>query len=250
MAADRTASAGSPAPGFRPPRRRRPGNIDPLSLNKPMSALKNICEYVGDRIEHPGEVALLSAGILAGEILSRTKAPDMVVHGDDPFVQQMKMALPSALPTPEMVGNRGLDTALHIAMSAASLEAVRRNTSRCEVIAGALGAQMLACLANAAVERSGWLTPQERAHRDVGFSAVFASWLTKRLVDKFTEAQSGREKLGYAGLMAAGAGTILAGAKMEDGRGGKLDLVAHASGTLAGWLFHRFGDACRTSASG
>jgi len=204
--------------------------------------MRGVYEYAREHIKHPYEVAAVSAGLLIGEVLSRTALPEMIVHADDDFGKQMAMALPSALPTPEMIGSPAVDTALQISIAGVSLETARRTTSRRELVATAVGAQALACLVDAGVDRLGWLNPVEKAQEDVGFSAIYVAWLTKFLFDKRAQAKTASERLRYAGSIAAGAAAIV-GLALMDSKGVKLDLSAHFSGAVAGWTAHRRGDA-------
>lgn len=204
-----------------------------------MAALRNAYEYTRNAVREPYITASVSLGLLMAELGPRSA---MVVHADDPLAKQMELALPSALPTPEMTGSRPVDTALHIGLTGASLEIARRTSSRRELLTSAVGAQALACAAGAGVERSGWLNSTERAQEDVGFSSIFTAWFTKYLFDRWSQAKTPREKLRYVGGMAAGAGAIV-GLALMDSKGAKLDLTAHFSGAFTGWAAHMRGGA-------
>jgi hypothetical protein len=206
-----------------------------------MPVLRDAYQNARQNIQHPYEVAAVSYGLLLGEVLGRTVLPETVVHANDPFDKQMIMDLPSALPTPEMTGIQPLDTALQIGAAGVGLEAARRTTSRRGLLVTAVGAQALACVVDAGVERSGWLSPGEKAQEDVGFSSIYVAWLTKFLLDKLAQAQTAREKLRYVSGLAAGAAAIV-GLAMMDSKGMKLDLSAHTSGALVGVVAHARGD--------
>lgn len=208
-----------------------------------MAVIRNAFNRLQDAVRDPYATVAVSLGLLIAEAGPRSA---MVVRADDPLDKQAARALPSAWPTPEMTGVRALDTGLHMGMAGASLEIARRTTSRRELVTTALGAQALACGANAVAERSGWLSPAERGQEDVGFSSIFIAWLTKSRLDRLAQAQTGREKLRHAGELAAGAAVILA-CSLVDGDSGKLDLVAHTAGAFAGWAAHMRGESRQQS---
>lgn len=205
-----------------------------------MSALRAVYEYAREHIEHPYEVAAVSYGLLLGEVLGRTALPEMVVHANDPFGEQMKMSLPSALPTPEVSGYASVDTAIQIGLAAGSLEFARHTTSRRGLLATALGAQAVACLADAGVERSGLMSQTERAQEDVGFSSVSTAWFTKFLFDKRSQAETAAERRQYTRYIWQFAGA-LAVISMVDGKTRKLDIPAHASAFVMGYAAHKIG---------
>ena len=203
-----------------------------------MSALKDAYEHTRDVIKEPYVTTSVALGLLIAEFGPRSA---MVVHANDPPLKQIGLALPSALPTPELTGSQIVDTGLNIALTGASLEIARRTTSRRELLTSAVGAQALACAADAVVERSGWLSSTEKAQEDVGSSSIFIAWLTKYLLDKWAQAETAREKLRYVGQMAAGVGVIATSALL-DSKSGKLDVTAHVSGVFAGWVAYMRGD--------
>jgi hypothetical protein len=97
----------------------------------------------------------------------------------------------------------------------------------------AVVAQASASIADAAAERSGWLTPLERAQPDVGFSSISAAWFTNALLHRVERASGHTRRWWQAGTVAF-AGAMTAGAYSVDSLGGKLDITSHAAGILVG----------------
>lgn len=206
-----------------------------------IDAHPSLMQRFGTTAEHLRVTATVSAGILLANLLDRES---MVVHANDPLSKQAALALPSALPSPELngPGHLAMDTAVQIGTAAGSLLAVqsRNNTPLKEVAAMALTAQVGACAVDAAVERSGWLTAAERTQEDVGFSAISVAWFTKFLLDRANQSTAHARRW-YAGL-AVFAGTFVGLTPLYEGsQGGKLDATSHAAGLAAGYLGYKFG---------
>jgi hypothetical protein len=194
----------------------------------------SLMQRLGITAEHLRVTATVTAGILLANVLDREA---MVVHANDPLGKQAALALPSALPAPELSGpgHPATDTAVEIGTTAISLLAVqsKNNTSTKELAAIAVAAQVGACAVDAAVERSGWLTQAERAQEDVGFSAISVAWFTKFLLDRASQSKE-HAKRWYTGL-AAFAVTVGGLSPLYEGsQGGKLDATSHLAGLAVG----------------
>src|SRR5581483_1879598 len=190
----------------------------------------------GITAEHLKVTATVSAGILLANLVDRES---MVVHANDPLGKQAALALPSALPAPEVngPGHLATDTAVEIGTTAVSLLAVqsKNNTSLKEVATMAVAAQVGACAVNAAVERSGWLTAAEQAQEGVGFSAISVAWFTKFLLDRASQSRE-HAKRWYAGLAGFAATFAVISPLAEGSQGGKLDATSHAVGLAVGYM--------------
>ncbi len=202
---------------------------------------QSLTQRLGITAEHLRVTATVSAGILLANLLDRE---NMVVHANDPLGKQAALALPSALPAPEVNGPGHLptDTAVEIGTTAISLLAVqsKNNTSTRELATMAVAAQVGACAVDVVVERSGWLTAAERAQEDVGFSAISVALFTKFLLDRAGQSKE-HAKRWYAGL-AVLAGTFVGLEPLSSGaQGGKLDATSHAAGLAVGYFGYRFG---------
>jgi hypothetical protein len=163
----------------------------------------------------------------------------LVVHANDPLSKQAGLALPSALPAPSLGDyGRSVNVGTQIATTVVSFEAARSTSSPAELAGTALAAQVASCGADAAVERTGWLTQAERAQEDVGFSAISTAWFTKFLLDRAQRStDNGRLWLTSAGVFA---GTVVIGLPIYEGsQGGKLDAVSHSAGLAVGIIAHK-----------
>ncbi len=161
-----------------------------------------------------------------------------VVYADDPFGKQMAKAMQSALPAPEVTGNLAVDTALQTGLSVAGLEAVRTTSSKANIIATALGAQALSCLADSGVEQLGVLSGGQKYEENVGLSAIYVAWFSKFILDKAYQArQVGQEDRSRKYLL----GGALFAAAMSAGvylAFDKLAGTAHAAGISVGVASH------------
>lgn len=194
----------------------------------------SIIQRMGVTAEHLKTAVMVSGGILLANLLDR-KA--MVVHANDPLVKQAALAIPSALPAPELIGpgHEAVDIAGQIGTTAISLLAAQsdNNTSPPELAIIGIGTQIGSCAIDAAIERTGWLTQAERAQEDVGFSAISVAWFTKFLLDRASQSETHARRW-YAGLGVFGISVSVLLPLADGGQGSKLDAASHAVGLAAG----------------
>jgi hypothetical protein len=174
----------------------------------------------------------VSTSIFLADLIVPSK--DMVVYANDPLSTQATKAFQSASPTPEVTGNVVVDNGIQVATAGISLELARRTTSNRYLGGMALAAQALGCTANAIAERTGWLTPLEKAQPDVGFSSISIAWFMNALMHRADKANNIKTKRLWQAGAAAFAGSMTAGAYAVDDLGGKLDITSHAAGILVG----------------
>jgi hypothetical protein len=177
-----------------------------------------------------GTIGIVAVNLMYGDSLA--------VNTGDSIPKQLKMAIPSAFGTPHATGVDVLDFGGVTALTAASLEAVRRTTPLRELVPLAVSAQMISCGTDALISQ----TDMVGNTLDVGSSAIATAWMAKFLLDRSASAEDEttrrRWKLGaaaFAGTMTFGAWAFLGG---DDG---KLDLISHTSALAVGAIAYRFG---------
>jgi hypothetical protein len=183
------------------------------------------------------------AGMALADVLDRS---DMVVHADDRFVTQMDKSLLSAIPADQLTKSNAGDLGFQLAYTGAAINFTSGTTTNKGLVATAVGAQGGACLADAAVERSGLMTTAARTQEDVGASAIFMGLVTKFLLDRSKQAKEtgdipkARRYMG--GLAVLGAGMTVGAYGYEGSQNGILLLSSHLTGLLAGIAAHRYGN--------
>jgi|GEM_PF-2888867 len=206
-----------------------PGEASELSY---LQQAKAICERAY------GSTAMAVTTMVLANTVGREA---LVVHADDPLLEQAKLSIFSAFPAPSLGDyGRTVNVGTQIATTVVSLECARSTTGASGLAGTAVAAQLAACGADAAVERTGWLSHAERAQEDVGFSAIGVAWFTKFLLDRAQASQErGQRWLAGAGVFA---GSAVIGLPLYEGsQGGKLDAVSHAAGLAIGVLAHKQG---------
>jgi len=181
----------------------------------------------------------VSGGLLIANEFNREA---LVVHANDPIGKQARLALPSALPAPVVTGNRLVDMGLQSITTAVGLEAASKTSTKRELVAMAIGAQVVSCAINAGVERTGWLSKAERAQEDVGSSAIYLAWFMKFLLDRLASAKTDHESRRWKVAAAVFAGSVTFGAYYVEGsNGGKLDMSSHLGSLMVGVVAHKLG---------
>jgi hypothetical protein len=204
-----------------------------------MSSIGEVSHRAWDVAKNARMSVLVSAGMLLANVVD----PDALsMHADASIGERARMAIPSALPAPEITGNQPFDISIAIGATVVGLESVRRTSTAKEIVAMGFGAQVLSCALDAGVEQTGWLDKAEGIQEDVGFSAIGTAWFSKFLLDRSTSAKSKKESLLWKAGFVAFAGAVTVGAYLVEGsNGGKLDMVAHFGGLVVGALAHRLG---------
>jgi hypothetical protein len=202
--------------------------------------MSEIAQKAWNEVKEAWPTLGLGVAIVAANLVDTER---MTVYADDPLSRQAVLALPSALPAPEVTGNNALDIAIQVGTAAISCEAIRRTSNVRHIAATALSAQVVACAANAVAERSGWLTAAERTQPDVGFSSISIAWATEFLLDRADKADTPLQKGLWRTGTAVLAGTMSVGSYVaEGGQGGsKLEMVAHGSAAAVGFIAHLLG---------
>ena len=185
----------------------------------------------------------VTAAVTIGLIFANAFNNDpLIVRGNDSLAKKAALALPSALPAPDISGNRLADIGLEIGTSAISIEAARRTSTLKELGTVAVGAQLSACAVNALVENGSWLNQTEKSQEDIGFSAISVAWFTKFLLDRSASSENNRSKNLWRASAALFAGAMTVGAYfVENNNGGKLDMLSHGAGITVGVLGYLFG---------
>lgn len=205
-----------------------------------MSNLGNVPRQAWELAKSARYAVAFAAGMLA---LGAMGGDAFEVRADDPLYKQAALALPSAFPVPEVTGNEALDLGIQTSTAVAAFEAARHTSTWRELGLTAVGAQLASCALDAGVERTGWLSPEERVQKDVGFSSISIAWATKFLLDRSIGAEDEKNRWMWRGAAAAFAGAMTAGAYLVEGsNGGKLDVVAHFGGLAAGAVAYRLGE--------
>lgn len=186
----------------------------------------------------------LPAVILAANLMERDF---FTVRPKDPLHEKVTRSLPSALLVPELSGNRALDMVTMLTLAGASLETAKLTSTTKELAATALGAQGLASATAAAIERIGWLTPEEREQEDVGISAIAIAWGTKFMLDKMVGAESKKARVlwGIGAVALASVSTVGPYMAKDVIQSNTLDVTAHASGVVAGTVAFALGRRSR-----
>jgi len=178
--------------------------------------------------------------ILAANLIDREL---FTVRPKDSILKKAARSLPSTLLAPKLSGSRTADMATMLAVAGAGLETARLTSTKKELAVTALGAQGLALVTAIAVERAGWLTPQEEEQEDVGFSAIAVAWGTKFMLDKMAASENKKARVlwGMGAAALAGVSTVGPYVAKDVIKSNTLDVTAHASGVVAGTVAFALG---------
>jgi hypothetical protein len=188
------------------------------------------------RVNGVREAAIVSLGIILVDSLARNDVANYVSASVDKKIED---ALPSAFVAPRISDDIGLpshnlDLALDVSAAATSTLLVKSTSSAKEMVAIGAAAQLASSTADAAVTGANLLSPAEMHQEDVGASAIESAFITKFLLDKMNEAESGTSKKLWAGAAGVFALAMTFGASYVDRKNGTLDFSSHTAGIGVG----------------
>jgi len=187
---------------------------------------------------HGSTMAIATSMILANTIAVN----ECVVKADSPPTQQLERALLSELVAPNIGDiDKAVGVGSQIILTTIGVEAARGTTKPTEMVGIAAVAQLGSSAGDALVERTAWLTHNERVQEDVGSSAIYVALITKYLFDR-AKASENHSLSWHVGIGVFATAAAFGVPALEGSQGGKLDFISHTVGLAVGYLAHRLNE--------